>query len=80
MISSSVLTALGIAATALSLAEIASVFVQSGNVAWSLVRRISGRSTAPMSQMQTAMFWVQAIGLLVVGCILISVGLSVWEI
>jgi hypothetical protein len=77
VITGPILAVFGALAVGLSLLELASVFVQSSNVVWTLVRRVSGRSLAPMSQMQAAMFWIQVIGLLLGGCVFLYVGLNV---
>jgi uncharacterized membrane protein YbaN (DUF454 family) len=73
------LTALGTIGIAFSLLEMAAFFVDSGHAFWRLMRRLSGRDTEQTSQMQAAMFWVQAFGLLLGGCVLVYAGLSVWE-
>jgi uncharacterized membrane protein YqhA len=72
-----VMAALGAGAMAVALIELLAVMFDSMRSVRSLVRRVTGRSGGGESHMEQAMQWVQVVGLFLVGCVLMIVGISV---
>jgi hypothetical protein len=72
-----VLAFVGAIFCALSILEIAFIFWSTGGATQRVVRSLTGRHEADVSQMEQAMAWVHVFGFLLVGGVMLAAGLGI---